>query len=205
MTTPDQQPNPLQPTPQQPIGADDLLAQRPAAIAEPVRATTPSDGRPSVTMILGGVVVAALLFAGGLLVGHATSASATAQGPAGGFAGNGRAFGGAGGVGRTGGANGAGGPGGFTAGKITSIDGSTITITTTDGKTVKVTTTSSTTVSKTTQSDVASLAAGDTVTVIGSAAADGSVAAQRISEGAGGFGGFGGQGGGARPTAAPTS
>jgi hypothetical protein len=198
MTTPDQQPNPQQPNPQQPnprtIPADDLLAQRPAAIAEPVRAATPPTGRPSVTAILAAVVVAAVMFAGGLLVGHATSASAAAQGTAGGFAGNGRAFGG--GAGRTGGTA---GQGGFTAGKITSIDGSTLTITTSDGKTVKVTTTSSTTVSKTTQSDVASLATGDTVTVIGPAAADGSVAAQRISEGTAGFGGQGG----ARPGATP--
>lgn len=199
MTTPDQQPT--APQPQQPTGADDLLAQRPTAIAEPVRAATPPTGRPSLTTILGGVVVAALLFAGGLLVGHATSASAAAQNTAGGFAGNGRNFGGAG---RAGGTGVAGGPGGFTAGKIASIDGSTLTITTTDGKTVKVTTTSTTTVSKTTQSDVASLATGETVTVIGPAAADGSVAAQRISEGAAGFGGLGG---GGRPgaTPAPTS
>jgi len=130
------------------------------------------------------------MFAGGLLVGHATSASAAAQDTAGGFAGNGR----------TGGADGAGGPGGFTTGQIASIDGSTLTITTSDGKTVKVTTTSSTTVSRTTQSDVASLKTGDTVMVIGPAAADGSVAAQRISEGTGGFGG---QGAGARPGATP--
>jgi hypothetical protein len=193
MTTPDQQPNPQQPAPA--IGADDLLAQRPATIAEPIRATTPPGGRPSVTTILAAVVVAALLFAGGLLVGHATSASASAPGTAGGLAGNGRGFGGAaGGAGRTGGA------GGFTAGQITSIDGSTLTITTSDGRTVKVTTTSSTTVSRTTQSDVASLTTGDTVTVIGPAAADGSVAAERISEGAGGFGG---QGAGSRPGATP--
>lgn len=195
MTTPDQQPNPQQ-QPQQAIAADDLLAQRPAAIAEPVRAATPPTGRPSVTAILAAVVVAAVMFAGGLLVGHATSASAVAQGTAGGLAGNGRGFGG-GGAGRTGGTA---GQGGFTAGKITSIDGSTLTITTTDGKTVKVTTTSTTTVSKTTQSDVASLATGETVTVIGPAAADGSVAALRISEGTAGFGG---QGGGARPGATP--
>ena len=195
MTTPDQQPNPQQ-QPQQAIAADDLLAQRPAAIAEPVRAATPPTGRPSVTAILAAVVVAAVMFAGGLLVGHATSASAAAQGTAGGLAGNGRGFGG-GGAGRTGGTA---GQGGLTAGKITSIDGSTLTITTSDGKTVKVTTTSTTTVSKTTQSDVASLATGETVTVIGPAAADGSVAAQRISEGTAGFGG---QGGGARLGATP--
>lgn len=193
MTTPYPQDPHRDPVP--PVGAEDLLAQRPATIAEPSRAATPSGGRPSLTAILAAVVVAAVLFAGGLLVGHATSASASAQDTAGGFAAGGRGFGGGyGGPGRASGA------GGFTAGQIASIDGSTLTITTSDGKTVKVTTTSSTTVSRTTPSDVASLKSGDTVTVIGPAAADGSVAAQRISEGTGGLGG---QGAGARPGATP--
>ena len=196
MTTPYPQDPQRDPVPA--VGTEDLLAQRPATIAEPSRAATPSGGRPSLTAILAAVVVAAVLFAGGLLVGHATSASASAQDTAGGFAGGGRGFGGGyGGAGRPGGAGGA---GGFTAGQIASIDGSILTITTSDGKTVKVTTTSSTTVSRTTQSDVASLKTGDTVTVIGPAGADGSVAAQRISEGTGGLVG---QGAGARPGATP--
>jgi hypothetical protein len=166
--------------------AEDLLAQRPAALAgsDPVAAAP--RGKPSLTRILVGVVGAAVLFAGGLLVGHTTGASATAQtGPGA----NGMPGGAGGYDGTTGGAAGlAGGPGGFTSGEIASIDGSTLTITTSDGTTVKVTTSSDTTVSQTTDADVSALAVGDTVTVVGQTADDSSVTAEAITEGSTGFG-----------------
>lgn len=157
--------------------AEDLLAQRPTALAASAPIAAAPRSKPSLTMILVGVVGAAVLFAGGLLVGHATGSSATAQtGP--------------GANGMPGGAGGS--PGGFTSGEIASIDGSTLTITTSDGTTVKVTTSSDTTVSQTTDADVSALAVGDTVTVVGQTADDSSVTAQAITEGSTGLGMMGG-------------
>jgi hypothetical protein len=178
------------PTPPAPIGAEDLLAQRPAALGQPDRVALAPRSRPTVTMVLAGVVGAAVLFAGGLLVGHSSASAAsssTAQAGVGAAAGA-RAGGGFG----AGGAGGAAARGGFTAGQIASIDGSTITITKSDGSTAKVTTSSSTTVSQTAQADVSALKVGDPVTVIGPTAADSSVTATAITEGATGFGGAGG-------------
>ncbi len=59
--------------------AQELLAHRPAVLAASASSAAASRGRPSLTMILVGVVGAAVLFAGGLLVGHATGSSTTAQ------------------------------------------------------------------------------------------------------------------------------
>jgi len=94
-----------------------------------------------------------------------------------------------------------GGRGGLTAGKITSIDGDTITLTLADGSTVKVSTSGSTSVTKTSKAKVSDLKTGDSVTVIGEADSSGNVTATRISEGDAGFGGFVG---GPRPSGAPT-
>jgi Domain of unknown function (DUF5666) len=187
------------PTPENGSAPEDLLARRPIGLeSTPVAAAAPR-GKPSLTIVLGGVVAAAVLFAGGLLVGHATgtsAAAATGRGGAAGFAGGNRV------PGATGRPGGTGAGGGFTAGKIASINGSSITLTAADGSTVTVTTTGSTTVSKTAASDLSALAVGDTITVIGQKSGT-SVAAQAISEGAGAFGGFGG---GARtPVPAATS
>lgn len=167
--------------------AEDLLAQRPGVLAESAPIAAAPRGRPSLTMILVGVVGAAVLFAGGLLVGHTTGSTATAQtGP-----GANGLPGGAGGYGAAAGGTG-GGPGGFTSGTIASIDGSTLTVTASDGRSVKVTTSSGTTVSKSAAADVSALAVGDTVTVVGQTAADSSVTAQAITEGSTGFGAPGG-------------
>ena len=161
--------------------AQDLLAQRPAVLAASAPIAAAPRGRPSLTMILVGVVGAAVLFAGGLLVGHTTGSSTTAQtGPGA----NGMPGGAAGGT--------AGGPGRFTSGQIASIDGSTLTLTTSDGTSVKATTSSGTTVSQTADADVSALAVGDAVTVVGQTAADSSVTAQAITEGSTGLGMMGG-------------
>ena len=161
--------------------AQDLLAQRLEALAGAAPIAAAPRGRPSLTMILAGVVGAAVLFAGGLLVGHTTGSSTTAQSGPG-------ANGLPGGAGGDDGAAGTGRPGGFTSGEIASIDGSTLTITTSDGTTVKVTTSTGTTVSKSAATDVSALAVGDTVTVVGQTASDSSVTAQAITEGSTGFG-----------------
>jgi hypothetical protein len=175
MTYNDRQPDPAP-------RAEDLLAQRPAVLSQPDPVAMAPRPKPTVTKLLAGVVGAAVLFAGGLLVGHSSASAATTQ--AGSAAGQAARAGGFGGT-----AGGATGRGGFTAGQIASIDGSTITITKSDGTTVKVTTSSSTTVSQTATTDVSTLKVGDPVTVIGPTAADSSVTAQAITEGASGFGG----------------
>ena len=84
-------------------------------------------------------------------------------------------------------------------------DGTTLTVTATDGTAVKVATSSTTTVTRSAASDVASLALGEQVTVIG-ATANGTVTAQTISEGTGGMGFGGGAGGpGGQPAPGATA
>ena len=56
---------------------------------------------------------------------------------------------------------------------------------------MKVTTTSKTSVTETKDADVSDLASGDTITVVGTKASDGSLTATTIREGATGFGAFG--------------
>lgn len=163
--------------------AEALLSARPSGIEQ--RPAAPPRGpkrKLSPTIALGSVVAAGALFAGGLLVGnHLSDSSATSRFPnaPAGFA-----------TARAGGAS----PGGFTSGTISAIDGTTLTVTATDGTAVKVATSSTTTVTRSAASDVASLALGEQVTVIG-ATANGTVTAQAITEGTGGLG-FGGDAGG---------
>jgi len=170
---------------------EDLLAQRPSGIQGPPAASAPRT-RPGLTAVLGAVVVAALLFAGGLVVGHATSASAaTATGRGGpGLAGGRFGAGGAreGAPGAPGAQGGFAG-GGFTSGDITAISGTTVTIKAPDGTTTTVTTTPSTTVAKTVTTDLSGLKVGDRITVIGQKDSSGNLAARAITEGTGGFGG----------------
>ena len=77
-----------------------------------------------------------------------------------------------------------------------SVDGSTITVTTQDGSEVTVQTSDQTTVTESAQVSVDSLKPGTTIVVMGEKADDGTVNAQRIIAGEGGFGGPGGQPGG---------
>jgi hypothetical protein len=119
---------------------------------------------------------------GGVLIGqNAASATISARGAGqGGFPGT------AGGDAPTG------GMGDLTTGTVTAVDGSTVTLELTDGSTVTVTTTD--------ESTVDALAKGDSLTVMGDADDDGTVAATSITEGATGFGGRG-TGGAATPPA----
>jgi hypothetical protein len=176
---------------------EDLLAHGPKAMTvDAITATAPRK-KPGLTFVLVGVVAAAVLFAGGLVVGHASAASAATP-AATGFAGRQ----GAGGTGGTGGAGAAGARangGGFTSGKIASVNGSTITVTTTAGTTVTVSTTDTTTVLKSTKIDLSGLAVGDTVTVVGTPGSSNTVAARAITDGVAGLGGFGGGAGGQAP------
>src|SRR4029077_13981040 len=83
---------------------------------------------------------------------------------------------------------GPGGRGGFTAGAVTSVDGSTITIKTVAGDTVTVSTTADTKVSVTKTIKLSDLAVGDTVRVTGTTTGT-TIAADAIEKGALGFGG----------------
>ena len=102
-------------------------------------------------------------------------------------------------------ARGAGGTGGFpgasssgTSGTVTDIIGSTLYVTTASGDLVAVTVGSNTTVDRNAKSSLAALQPGDTVTVQGTKAKDGTVTASSVSatqagvtSGAAGFGGGG--------------
>lgn len=91
-----------------------------------------------------------------------------------------------------------GGPGGFggrgTAGTVKSVDGATLTVTTQDGGDVTVSTTEQTSITESTDVPLDQLKPGTTVVVMGEQQDDGSVAAQRIIAGQGGFGPGGGPG-----------
>lgn len=173
----------------------------------PAAASVPSAPKKKLTRYLTPAlaVVAALVVGGvgGVFIGQSTAHAAPqragfGQG-AGGFRG-GEGFGG--GQGGAGGGQGApagrpGAGGAFTAGTITAVEGSTITLKLQDGSTVKVGTSAATKVTRTSTSSVSKLKSGDTVTVVGQKDASGDVTATTIAEGQAGFGGFrGGFGGG---------
>lgn len=143
--------------------------------------TTPAAPRrkwvtPALTLVA--VLVVGLF--GGVLIGHATAASAQASNGGGFSRGvNGRAGGAGFGGGGAGFAR-----GGFTSGTIVSINGTTMVVKAQDGTTKTVTTSGTTKVSKTTTSTLSALKAGQVVTVIGAAGSNGDIAATSVSEGA---------------------
>ncbi len=91
-----------------------------------------------------------------------------------------------------------------TTGTVQSVNGNTITLTTQNGSPAKATVSDSTTYVKNATITVADIKVGDTVTVIGAAAADGSVSAQQVTVGAvtQAFGGAAALGGAGRQGAA---
>jgi hypothetical protein len=126
---------------------------------------------------------------GGVLIGQNTASSSQAAGP-----GQGGQTAPGGGTGGTAPDGATGGMGGFTSGTIVSVEGTTIVLETSDGEQVTVNTSDDTSVTTAEESDVASLATGDTLTVVGEADDAGDVTASTITEGA--TTGFGGMGGG---------
>jgi hypothetical protein len=139
------------------------------------------------TLVLAGLLVITLSFAGGAWT-HAALGSSSGSGGtarAGGAQGGARGFGtGAGtstgtGTGQPGtGARGAAGRG--TVGTVEKIDGTTVTLKTAQGSDVTVSTSDSTTVGLTQPGKLSDLKPGATVTVQGRAGSDGTVAAQTI-------------------------
>ncbi|WP_329070798.1 hypothetical protein [Amycolatopsis sp. NBC_01480] len=145
------------------------------------------------TLVLAGLLVIALSFAGGAWTHSALgSSSATARtgGTAGGARGTGAGTGTGTGTGTgagqpsagqgfgAGGARGAAGRG--TVGTVEKVDGTTVTLKTTQGTDVTVSTSDSTTVGLTQPGKLSDLKPGATVTVQGRAGTDGTVAAQTI-------------------------
>jgi hypothetical protein len=147
-----------------------------------------------VTLGLAAVAIAALGFTGGVLVqkreqgsGSGTGALAAAR----------TAF-----AQRGGGA--AGGGAAPVTGTVASVDGTTIYVKDADGTTVKVRTNGNSKVTRTAKSGIRKVHPGDTVVVVGSTRANGTVTASQLTAtasgattlGGFGFGGFGGAGGG---------
>jgi hypothetical protein len=164
---------------------------------------------PSLTLILGVIVVASVGFLGGALVGkHYGSSSsgnlaaafsrlagARASATASAGAGAGTGFAGRGG-GLFGGGN-------ATIGTIKLVDGHTVYVQTTEGDIVQVATSAGTKVTVSSTVPVKDLQPGETVIVEGSKNSSGAIAATSISQtslgggfGGGGFGGAGAGGGG---------
>jgi hypothetical protein len=127
------------------------------------------------------VLVALLLIVGGVAVGsylqrqQGSTASATARPGGAAFAG----FGAAASAGGTGAA--ATTPSDVTSGTVTDIIGNTVYVTNASGALVKVTVSSTTTVDRNAKSTAAGLRPGDTVTIQGTTAKNGTVAAASIS------------------------
>ncbi|MGV9265394.1 hypothetical protein ACWDRR_12110 [Kitasatospora sp. NPDC003701] len=187
-------------------------------------AAPPRRRLPWPTLVLAGAVIATAAFAGGVWFqqdhgsngsGKTTAAGQQPRAGATGFGGgqNGTRRGGqgAGGAGQGGQGTGQGGQGGFTRGTVKAVDGTTVYLTDANGNTVKVTTGDATKVQLNKEGKVTDLQPGQSVTVVGTPAADGGYAATQLVEGgtgfgAGGAGGFGGGGapGGARGTQSPS-
>ncbi|MFF1908700.1 hypothetical protein [Kitasatospora sp. NPDC058218] len=187
-------------------------------------AAPPRRRLPWPTLVLAGAVIATGAFAGGVWYqqdhgstgsGKATAAGQQPRAGASGFGGgqNGTRRGGqgTGGAGQGGQGAGQGAQGGFTRGTVKAVDGTTVYLTDANGNTVKVTTGDATKVQLNKEGKVADLQPGQSVTVVGTPAADGGYAATQLVEGgtgfgAGGAGGFGGGGapGGNRGTQSPS-
>jgi len=167
-------------------------------------------GANRLALALLGVLLIACGFIGGVLVekGQSSSSSSPAAG-ASSFASRlsalrGSASSARAGSGGTGGSaaslfGGAGGGARPTAGTVAYLDGSTLYLTTSEGNTIKVNTSAATSVTRTVQAKVSSIHPGETVTVTGASASNGSVSAESISVGSGGglaalFGGLAGGG-----------
>src|SRR5215467_15583726 len=124
--------------------------------------------RPIVT--LAGLLIVLVGFIGGVVVekhwGTVNGQGATASSPSGGPFGNG----------------GTGGPqaGGAASGTVKMVDGTTVYVTTASGEVVIVKTTNTTTVNAETAGAVKDLKVGDSVTITGTTATDGSMTATQI-------------------------
>jgi hypothetical protein len=154
-------------------------------------------GNPIVLALLG-VLLIACGFIGGVLVEKGETSSSSSTGSAASLVSRFRALRGAGAAGAS--ASSGGASGGFTrptAGTIAYLAGSTLYVTNSEGNTIKVTTSPATSVTKTVKASVDGIHPGETVTITGETAKNGTVDAESISVGGGGglaalLGGLGG-------------
>ena len=151
---------------------------------------------PWLTKLLAAAVIAALAFAGGVYAqkqwgkssgSSAGSGSTSARSGTGGS----RRFGGTGGF--FGGSSAAGQSGSATSGQVSFVKGSTLYVADLTGSTVKVSMTGAR-VTKTSTVTAAAIRPGDTVVIVGTKRADGSVAARSITVGGSTASLFGGGG-----------
>jgi hypothetical protein len=161
------------------VRPEDIVAE--PAVAGDLTAELQQVARPfgKATLVLAGLLVLALAFAGGAWTHAAFGPSSGSSGSSGA-----RAAGGTGGTGGFGGSgagpSGAGGARG-TVGTVEKVDGSTITVRTRQGDEVAVSTSDTTKVGVTQPGKLSDLKAGQTVSVQGKRGSDGSVAAQSIT------------------------
>jgi hypothetical protein len=156
-----------------------------------------------VPLALLAVLLTACGFIGGVLVekGQSSSSSASSSGAAGVIASRLSALrGGSSGAAGLTGASGSGGGGAReaaglggagarpVAGQVAYLSGSTLYVTNSEGNTLAVHTSPATSVTKSVKASVAGIHPGETVTVVGASAANGSVSAESIRVGSGGLG-----------------
>ncbi|GAA2036790.1 hypothetical protein GCM10009839_42320 [Catenulispora yoronensis] len=193
----------------------ELLSTAPSApdIAGQLKARNGGGGLPKVTLALIGVVLAVGGFVGGIAVGKSNTdstkttnnaATGTGANRARGF-GNGQYGGTNGPSGAPSGANGQFGRGGTVTGKVTAVNGSTLTITDSTGKQVTVDTDGQTTITIGKTGALSDLADGSEVTVIGTPDSSGKITARSVLSGISNFGGFGGGRGARTPSASASS
>jgi hypothetical protein len=161
--------------------------------------------------VLGGVVLVAAGFIGGVLVQKGQGGTAPAGGAGPGGAGGAAAFAARAGQGAAGGgAGGAAGQAGAapTTGTVANVKGSTLYVTGSDGTTVKVRVDKNAKVTRSAASTAGAVHPGDTVVIQGSTASSGTVTATSVTATAKGvsvaspFGGGGGAAAGGRPAGA---
>ncbi|MDR0944850.1 MAG: hypothetical protein LBM66_01625 [Bifidobacteriaceae bacterium] len=181
----------------------DILSAPPTSLPK-AQAPGEKKKKPILTIVLAGVIVLAVGFAGGFFTGRGTASKNTAStGMPGNFAARMGARGGlpSGAASAFPGGNASGAANmSRAAGQITAIDGDTITIKTTEGTTVKVTTSSDTKVSEITSGATSDLKVGDQITAAGTGSDTAGITASTITSGdetslMGGFGGGFGRGG----------
>lgn len=201
-----------EPPPYAPLDEQDEWLEDPEELPPRPRRRLLGTGANPIFLALLGVLAIACGFIGGVLVEKGQTSSSSAGGATAGLAarfaalrgGSSSTSGRSGATGATGSAGAAGalfgagsGAGRPTAGTVAYLAGDTLYVTNAEGNTVKVKTSAATSVTKTVKGSVAAIHPGETVTITGSSAANGTVNAESISVGSSGgalaalFGGSG--------------
>jgi hypothetical protein len=183
----------------EPLDEQDEWLEDPEELPPRPRRRLLGTGANPIFLALLGVLAIACGFIGGVLVEKGQTPSGSAAGATAGLAGRLAALRGGtsgttarpGGAGAAGAFFGAGGGAGAGAGRPTSgtvayLAGDTLYVTNAEGSTVKVKTSAATSVTKNVKASVTGIHPGETVTVTGAAAADGTVNAESISVGTSG-------------------